>query len=58
MLDDAEPLRDWVALPSNRLESLRGDRTVQRSIRINARWRVYFHWSDDGPCDIEIVDHR
>ena len=29
-----------LALPSNRLESLRGDREGQFSIRINAQWRV------------------
>ena len=58
VLDSAETLLDLVALPSNRLEALRGDRAGQHSIRINARWRVCFQWTDDGPCDVEIVDYH
>ena len=56
LLDSAETLGDLAALPSNRLEVLRGDRAGQHSIRINARWRICFRWADDGPCDVEIVD--
>ena len=56
LLDNAEALRDLVALPSNRLELLRGDRAGQFSIRINAQWRICFRWTEDGPCDVEIVD--
>ena len=37
LLDSAETLGDLAALPSNRLEALRGDRAGQHSIRINAR---------------------
>ena len=58
LLDNAEALRDLAALPSNRLESLRGDRAGQFSIRINAQWRICFRWADDGPCDVEIVDYH
>ena len=58
LLDSAEALSDLAALPSNRLETLRGDRSGQHSIRINAQWRVCFHWTDDGPCDVEIVDYH
>ena len=39
LLDAAETLRDLAALPSNRLEVLRGDRAGQHSIRINMQWR-------------------
>ena len=35
LLDSAETLADLAALPSNRLEALRGDRAGQHSIRIN-----------------------
>lgn len=56
VLDSAETLQDLAALPSNRLEALGGDRAGQHSIRINAQWRVCFQWTDDGPCDVEIVD--
>ena len=58
LLDNAEALRDLAGLPSNRLESLRGDRAGQYSIRINAQWRICFRWADDGPCDVEIVDYH
>ena len=58
LLDSAETLGDLAALPSNRLEALRGDRAGQHSIRINAQWRVCFRWTDDGPCDVEIVDYH
>ena len=56
LLDSAESLGDLAALPSNRLEVLRGDRAGQHSIRINAQWRVCFRWTDEGPCEVEIVD--
>ena len=58
MLDSAETLRDLAALPSNRLEALRGDRTGQYSIRINTQWRLCFRWTDDGPYEVEIIDYH
>ena len=57
ILNDAEVLQDLRALPSNRLESLHGDRQGQYSIRINRRWRICFVW-DDGPDNVEIVDYH
>ena len=57
-MDNAAALQDLAALPSNRLEALSGDRTGQYSIRINRRWRICFHWEDDGPYDVEVVDHH
>ena len=58
LLDSAETLGDLAVLPSNRLEVLRGDRAGQHSIRINPQWRICFRWTDDGPCDVEIVDYH
>ena len=58
LLDNAESLRDLAALPSNRLEALRGDRAGVFSIRINGQWRICFRWGDDGPDDVEIVDYH
>ena len=59
-LDAAESLADLGALPGNRLEALKGDRTGQYSIRINDQWRVCFGWPDGshGPADVEIVDYH
>ena len=58
LLDSAETLGDLAALPGNRLESLRGDRAGEHSIRINTQWRICFRWTDDGPYDVEIVDYH
>ena len=56
LLDSAEALRDLAGLPSSRLDALRGDRAGRHSIRINTQWRICFRWTDEGPCDVEIVD--
>ena len=58
VLDSAEDLRDLVALRSNRLETLQGDRKGQHSIRINQQWRICFRWTDEGPFDVEIEDYH
>ena len=58
ILDNAEALPDLAGLPSNRLESLGGDRAGAYSIRINRQWRICFRWGDDGPYDVEIVDYH
>jgi len=58
VLDAATTLQDLAALPSNRLESLVGNRAGQRSIRINQQWRICFVWMNDGPHDVEIVDYH
>ena len=58
LLASAESLDDLAALPSNRLEALRGDREGQRSIRINAQWRICFRWGADGSYEVEIVDYH
>ena len=54
----AEDLLDLLVLPSHRLESLRGVRAGQFSIRINDQWRVCFIWTEDGAREIEVVDYH
>lgn len=44
--------------PGNRLESLKGDRSGQYSIRINEQWRICFVWREDGAYQVEIVDYH
>jgi proteic killer suppression protein len=48
------------ALPGNRLETLKGDRAGQYSIRINQQWRLCFEWpvGQPGPSNVEIVDYH
>ena len=60
VLDAATELADLATLNSNRLESLKGDRKGQYSIRINSQWRVCFEWPKDapGPLNVEIVDYH
>jgi toxin HigB-1 len=60
VLDAATSLGELAALNSNRLETLKGDRKGQHSIRINEQWRVCFRWPKDerGPSDVEIVDYH
>lgn len=60
ILDAAASLDDLRALPSNRLEALRGDRLGQFSIRINSQWRICFEWprGSAGPSNVEIVDYH
>ena len=59
ILNAAPSLDTLRALPSNRLEALRGARKGQYSIRINWQWRLCFTWADGpGPSDVEIVDYH
>jgi toxin HigB-1 len=59
-LDAATSLADLAALPGNRLEALKGDRTGQFSIRISDQWRICFSWpaGSRGPVDVEIVNYH
>ncbi len=60
ILNAATALADLAGLPSNRLETLRGDRAGQWSIRINQQWRICFEWPAGaiGPSNVEIVDYH
>jgi toxin HigB-1 len=60
ILNAATSLNDLRSLPSNRLESLSGNRAGQFGIRINAQWRLCFRWPQSaiGPEDVEIVDYH
>jgi toxin HigB-1 len=58
MLDAATELRDLAAPPGNRLETLRGDRKGEHSIRINDQWRICFLWRDGGAYGVEITDYH
>jgi proteic killer suppression protein len=58
MLNNALSLDDLRIPPANRLESLRGDRAGQYSIRINRQWRVCFVWRNGNADDVEIVDYH
>lgn len=57
-MDNAQNIYDLRVPPSNRLESLQGDRQGQFSIRINDRYRICFTICESGFDDVEIVDYH
>lgn len=58
LLHVAGTLEDLRIPPGNQLESLRGDRKGQHSIRINRQWRICFTWHTGAAWDVEIVDYH
>jgi proteic killer suppression protein len=58
ILNAAPRLENLFVPPGNRLESLRGDREGQHSIRINDRYRICFVWRDGNAHDVEVVDYH
>lgn len=57
-LHRAKNLDDLRVPPGNRLESLKGNRKGQYSIRINDQWRVCFSWEGGEAYDVEITDYH
>lgn len=57
-LDAAETIEFLRSPPGNRLESLKGDRAGQFSIRINDQFRLCFRWTAEGPTNVELVDYH
>ncbi len=57
-LEAAETLEFLRSPPGNQLESLKGERRGQYSIRINDQFRLCFRWTPAGPADVEIVDYH
>ena len=57
-LHAARKLEDLRVPPGNRLETLKGDRTGQYSIRINDQWRICFVWQGGEAHAVEIVDYH
>ena len=57
-IDFASAIEDLLNPPGNRLEKLKGDRKGQWSIRINAQWRICFHFVDGEALNVEVVDYH
>ena len=47
-----------LGLPGLRLERLKGKRAEQHSVRINDQYRICFHWTTEGPEEVQIVDYH
>ena len=58
ILNQARVLEDLRIPPGNRLESLKGNRSGQHSIRINNQWRICFIWQIGGPENVTIIDYH
>lgn len=58
MLTKSEFIEDLKIPPSNSLESLKGDREGQYSIRVNKQWRICFKWEGMDAFDVEITDYH
>ena len=58
MLQLAKTLEALRFPPGNQLETLKGDRKGQHSIRINEQYRVCFVWEGDQASGIEITDYH
>jgi proteic killer suppression protein len=58
MLNRAENLNDLKVPPGNRLESLKGKRKGQHSIRINDQWRICFVWQEKDALEVKITDYH
>jgi proteic killer suppression protein len=54
----AAKLSDLASPPGNRLESLRGDREGEHSIRVNDQWRICFVWREGNAYEVEVVDYH
>lgn len=57
-IDLANDLNDLKVPPSNRLHTLKGDRTGQFSISINDQWRICFRFLDGDAYEVEITDYH
>ncbi len=57
-LSAATSLQDLRELRGNRLESLKGDRLGQHSIRVNDQYRICFRWEENHADEVEIVDYH
>jgi proteic killer suppression protein len=58
ILDSATDLNTLRVPPGNRLQTLKGDRKGQHSIRIKDQWRICFKWKTGDAYDVEIADYH
>jgi proteic killer suppression protein len=58
ILDAATSLADIGSLRSVGLHKLRGNRSGQWAVSVNARWRICFRFADGDAQDVEIVDYH
>ena len=57
-IDQARQLADLTLHPGNRLETLRGNRRGQHSLRINDQYRICFVWQPGRADAVAITDYH
>jgi len=57
-LDSVQIMEELRVPPGNMLESFKGNRKEEYSIRINEQYRICFKWSEAGPNSLEITDYH
>ena len=56
---DATVVVEDLRIPhDNHMEELKGDRSVQHTVRINGQWLICFFWTATGPTDVEFIDYH
>jgi len=58
MLDAAQRLSDLKNPPGNRLETLKGELSGRRSIRINEQYRLTFRWEGNHAFEVCCEDYH
>lgn len=58
LIHGAAELDDLKIPPGNKLETLKGDRKGQHSIRINNQFRICFVWKNNNVYNVEITDYH
>ncbi len=53
-----QTLDELLVPPGNRLETLKGDRKGQHSIRVSDQYRVCFVWDGTNAREVEVVDYH
>lgn len=51
-------LAELQMFPGMKLESLKGNRKGQYSIRVNDKWRICFEWDDAETSNLQFVDYH
>lgn len=58
MLNQVQTVEELRIPPNNRLESLKGNRKGQWSIRVNDQWRVCFEFVSGHAHNVHIADYH
>jgi proteic killer suppression protein len=58
ILNATNNINDFIVIPGNNYEKLKGERRNESSIRINDQWRIVFEWKDGNSYNVKIEDYH